>query len=220
MKAEVATAIREQLVDAAVRLLTEEGPAAVQARRVAREIGASTMAVYHYFGGMPDLLRAVVEDGFRQLDAHLAAVPDTEDPVADICVLALAYRAAAHENPHLYDLMFGLSAPGGQRPAAIEPPPAAETTEGAYAHLVSAAARATAAGRIRTDDPTIAAAQLWSLLHGYVTLELSGHFHHLDDSVTRVLVPMGTNLLVGLGDTPERAARSARSALDSAEHDR
>lgn len=200
---------RDRLVQAAVRLLAEQGPAALQARRLARDVGASTMAVYHYFGGMPQLLAAVIDEGFRRLDAHLAAVSATDDPVTDLGRLALAYRTAARENPHLYDLMFGLSAPGGHRPehapsATGEP----SLSQRAYGHLVDAADRAVRAGRIRDQDPAHVAAQLWSMLHGYVTLELSGHFDQLDGPL-QVFVPMGINLLVGLGDTPDHAAHSA-----------
>jgi AcrR family transcriptional regulator len=202
--------IRDRLVQAAVRLLAEQGPAAVQARRLARDVGASTMAVYHHFGGMPQLLAAVIEEGFGRLDTHLAAVPVTDDPVTDLGRLALAYRAAARENPHLYDLMFGLSAPGGHRPEEQKSSAASESSvsQRAYGHLVDAASRAIRVGRIRNGDPRHVAAQLWSLLHGYVTLELSGHFDQLDGPA-EVFIPMGMNLLVGLGDTPDRAAQSA-----------
>ncbi|MBO0850611.1 MAG: TetR/AcrR family transcriptional regulator [Pseudonocardia sp.] len=214
-----ATGVPTQLVAATVRLLAEEGPSAVQARRVAAEIGTSTTAVYHYFGGMPELLRAVLEEGFRRLDAELATVEPSDDPVADICRLALAYRTAARRNPHLYDLMFGLSAPGGYRPAQAGPDawaPLTDAARGAYAHLVGAAERAIRAGRLRPDDSVLTAAQLWSLLHGYVTLELSGNFTHLQDGLVRVLMPMGVNLLVGLGDDRDRAERSVAGALSTA----
>lgn len=208
--AETSGSMREKLVDAAVGLLAEEGPAAVQARRLAREVEASTMAVYHYFGGMPQLLAAVIDEGFRRLDTHLAAVPATDDPITDLGRLALAYRAAARDNPHLYDLMFGLSAPGGHRPEENAPSAISEpsVSQRAYRHLVDASDRAVRAGRIRNQDPARAAAQLWSMLHGYVTLELSGHFHQLDGP-TQVFVPMAVNLLIGLGDTPDHAAHSA-----------
>ena len=193
--------VRRELVEAAIRVLGAEGPDAVQARRLTREIGASTMAVYHWFGGMPTLLGAVSDEGFRRLDAALGAVPLTDDPIADIDRLARAYRLVARENPHLYDLMFGLAAPGGHRPDLAHGTredtrsPAAD----AYGHLVDAARRAIAAGRLAPGEPTLVAAQLWSQLHGYVALELAGHFAHLTDPVTDVLTPMTANLLTGLG---------------------
>jgi AcrR family transcriptional regulator len=222
------SSVRSRLVDAAVRLLADEGPGAIQARRLAKEIGASTMAVYHHFGGMPELLAAVSDEGFRKLGARLESVPDTEDAVADLCRRGLAYRAAAQDNRHLYDLMFGLSAPGGYRPLSRETAPpdttdqaleaASSVGQAAFGHLVSSCARAIESGRINGEDPMHAASQLWSILHGYVTLELAGHFGQLD-GLTEVFFPLSINVLIGLGDTRERATYSAMDALRLAGND-
>jgi AcrR family transcriptional regulator len=208
--------VRARLVAAAARVLEREGPAAVQARRLTRDIGTSTTAVYHYFGGMPELLRAVADDGFAHLEHRLGGVDPSGDPVTDICVLALVYRRAARENPHLYYLMFGLAAPGGHRP---EPTATAGDTEGpahdAYAHLVAAVRRGIDQRRLREVDAVHAAAQLWSMLHGFVTLELAGHFDHIDDPIAHVLLPLGTHLLIGLGDDPDRALNSGAAAMST-----
>src|SRR5258705_10048292 len=53
-----------KLVAAAARLLAGEGRGALTARRLGAEVGASSMAVYTYFGGMDELLRAVWRRGF------------------------------------------------------------------------------------------------------------------------------------------------------------
>jgi hypothetical protein len=45
-------------------------------------------------------------------------------------------------------------------------------------------------------------------VHGYITLELAEHFVEFDDPVAHVLVPMGVNVAVGLGDNRERAQAS------------
>lgn len=69
-------------------------------------------------------------------------------------------------------------------------------------------------GRVRPIDPNVMAAQLWALVHGFATLELAGHFAAFDDPVSDVLLPLGVSYYVGLGDTPERAARSHVAAAD------
>ena len=72
-------------------------------------------------------------------------------------------------------------------------------------------------GRIHGDqDPEIVATQLWSCVHGFITLELSGHFTQFRDPVRHVLQPMTTNVLIGLGDTVELAYASHDSALAAA----
>ncbi len=46
-------------------------------------------------------------------------------------------------------------------------------------------------GRVRQQEPEVLAAQLWSFVHGFITLELAEHFVEFDDPVAQVLVPMG-----------------------------
>ena len=74
--------MRDELLHAAVGLLDEHGPDALQTRKVASAAGTSTMAVYTHFGGMRGLIAEVAEEGLRQFDAALT-VPQTADPVAD-----------------------------------------------------------------------------------------------------------------------------------------
>jgi hypothetical protein len=45
-------------------------------------------------------------------------------------------------------------------------------------------------------------------VHGYITLELADHFSEFVDPVAEVMLPMGVNLAVGLGDKRERAQAS------------
>src|SRR5207253_3756995 len=101
--------VPERVVQATIRLLAEHGPSAIKARTVASASGLSTMAVYHHFGGIAELIRAVVDQGFKELGKAFSRVPVTDDPLADLFAMALTTRQVARENPHLYDLMFGLS---------------------------------------------------------------------------------------------------------------
>src|SRR3954451_12412733 len=89
------------LIDAAARLIASEGPSALTLRRVAAEVGTSTMAVYTAFGGMPELRRAVRYEGFARLARELDAVGTTRDPVADLWMLGRAYHENAIANPDL-----------------------------------------------------------------------------------------------------------------------
>src|SRR6478736_6716898 len=75
--------VRAELLQAAVAILDEDGPDALQTRKIASAAGTSTMAVYTHFGGMPALIAAVAEEGLRQFDVAMTMVP-TSDPVADL----------------------------------------------------------------------------------------------------------------------------------------
>ncbi|UUZ58239.1 TetR/AcrR family transcriptional regulator [Nocardioides sp. B-3] len=108
--------IPERLIDAAVAMLAEEGPSAIKAGTVAARAGMSSMVVYNYFGGVPELLDAVVDHAFNQLGEAFAQVGPGEDPVADLFTMALSTLSYARANPHLYDAMFGLSTRATYRP--------------------------------------------------------------------------------------------------------
>ena len=197
--------IVERLVEAATRLLAEKGPTEIKARSVAEAAQVSTMAVYYHLGGLPELLQAVIDQGFRDLGRAFAAVPQSDDPVTTLFAMALATRRFAQDNPHLYDLMFGLSTRGSYRPVQTARSGASgrsEQFQAAYAHLVQACIGLVRSGRVRSsEDPEAIAPQLWSAVHGYVTLELGDHFAQFSDPVREVLQPMMVNVLVGLGDT-------------------
>ena len=208
-------AVPERVVRATIRLLAEQGPSAIKARTVADASGLSTMVVYHHFGGIPELIRAVADQGFRELDRAFAQLPVTKDPVADLAVMALTCRRIARENPHLYDLMFGLSTRATYRPlpdSDVRLSGRSPAFRGAYAHLIAACTRLVASGRVGQQEPEVVAAQLWSFVHGFITLELAEHFVEFDDPVVQVMLPMGVNLVVGLGDKPQRARASHQAA--------
>ncbi|MFJ8492635.1 TetR/AcrR family transcriptional regulator [Streptomyces sp. NPDC094038] len=204
----------ERLVRAAVGLLAERGPSAVKARTVASASGLSTMVVYSHFGGIPELMRAVADHGFKELGRAFGGVPVTEDPIADLFAMALTCRRVARENPHLYDLMFGLSTRATYRPLSDTDLRLSGRSPGfreAHAHVMAACERLVGSGRVERRDPEVVAAQLWSMVHGYITLEMAEHFVEFDDAVVEVLLPMGVNFSVGLGDERERAEASHRA---------
>lgn len=207
---------RTRLVEAAMRLLAASGPSEVKARSVSSEAGLSTMGVYTYFGGVPELLQAVADEGFERQAGIFRRVADTDDPMTDLCAMALACRDFARTNPHLYDLMFGLSIHGRYSPSRGTPAPAARDRSAAftasYALLLGGCARLVDTGRVRQIAPDLLAAQLWSALHGFIMLELGGYFAAVADPAGEVLLPTCVNLIVGLGADRKSAESSVASA--------
>lgn len=210
------------MLHAAVGLLDDHGPDALQTRKVAGAAGTSTMSVYTHFGGMQALIAAVAEEGLRQFD-EAQTVPQTDDPVADLFVVGRAYRRYAIERPHMYRLMFGsTSAHGINAPAGnvlTLTVAEIERHHPSFAHVVRVVRRCMLAGRITVgsadDDTSVVAtaAQFWALIHGFVMLELAGYYGDDGSAVTPVLNAMTSNLLVALGDTAEQVARSVQSAF-------
>lgn len=209
---------RGRLVAAAIKLLEEGGPEALQARRVAGAVGASTMAVYTHFGGMGKLVAAVAREGFARFARALAAVPETSDPLADLFELALAYREYAVANPQLYRMMHGLTAPSGQPLAPLDLEEVLESgryREGreAFNCVLRAVTRALEAGEGTGEDPMRATSQLWSAAHGYVLLEITGYFGSSGRGPRTVMLPLAVKVFSGLGHSPESVWRSAQRVI-------
>ena len=206
---------RDRLLAAAIRLLEDGGPEALQARKLAAEIGASTMAVYTHFGGMRQLIAAIAGEGFVRLNARLGEVPETGDPVADLIELGVAYRDHAVANPQLYRVMFGVTTPGGYRLVTMdmnELMSSGHDPKGraAFEYLVRSVARVIEAGSGAGEDSVQAASQIWSATHGYVLLEIAGYFGPGATGMTTVMLPLAVKLICGLGHSPEAVWRSAR----------
>lgn len=198
--------VRLALIETAAHLLAEGGPAELSARRLASDVGVSTMAVYTHFGSMEELRRAVRREGFTRLAEHLGRVRPTSDPIVDISMLGGAYFANAVANPNLYRVMFIDPVPGTEDDDAL----AASTLE----PLIDAVRRAVDTGRLSPGEPREVAYQLWAMNHGVVTLLLSGLF----DNATAVatLTELGKALLVGLGGNRTTVTRSLNKARDRA----
>ena len=175
-----------RLVDEAARLLAEHGPAGLSLRRLAAAVGVSTMPVYTLFGDKQGLLAAMHREAFRRLGDALAAVPRTDDPLADVAALGMAYRRAALASPALYGLMFGRMAPEFSPDADSRA--AADLT---YRPLVDGVARCQRAGLFTGDDPDRIALHLWAVAHGMVNLELNEQLPTTGDPEQTYLEALG-----------------------------
>jgi AcrR family transcriptional regulator len=167
----------EQVLAAALRLVSQEGVAALTARRLATEAGTSPAAVYELFGDKSGVVRAMFFFGFAQLGDALAQLTPGEDPLEDLVALAQAYRGFIVAHPALAAVMFS-------RPFASFDPAPEEAAAGAAVRepIVAAVRRAVAAGRLH-GDPTDVAHACVALVHGLAAAESA---HRLGSSPAAV----------------------------------
>lgn len=160
---------RTRTLEAAARLLGSRGPAGLSVRAIAAEAGLSTMGIYHYFGGKDGIVEALYVDGFRGLEDALDAVEMTDDPLADIEQLSLAYATYARTRPTYYEIMFSRPVPGFQ--------PSKEALANAmrsWRVLADTFVRAENEGLL-TMPAADAALLIWSSGHGILMLQLAGN---------------------------------------------
>ncbi len=160
--------IERELISAAEAVLIRDGPGAVTVRAVAAEAGIAPMGVYNRLGGKDGLVAALLIRGFDGLRAAIAGgdQPDLRERLRDC---GLRYRRFALTNRHYYAIMFE-----GALPHDFDSPEVAEHAAAAFGELVRNVELAAAAGVIHAPEPRETAQQIWSTVHGAVTLELQG----------------------------------------------
>ena len=93
------------LVDAAEALADEGGPGAVSVRAVAERSGTTTRAVYTVFGSKAGLIAALGTRLFDLLAEGVAALPETDDPAADLVEAGVGvFRQLSVTRPALFGI--------------------------------------------------------------------------------------------------------------------
>ena len=192
--------VERELLAAAEAVLAREGPGGLTVRAVATEADIAPMGVYNHLGGKDGLIEALLTRGFDRLRA--AVEPGDEPDMLDRLTNSQhRYRDFALANPHLYAMMFENAVPH-TRPS----PAYSEHAAAAFTALVRSIELAAATGAITPPEPRAAAQQIWSAVHGAVTLELKGLVQVPEpEAAFRALV---ATLLRGLAAGP--SARGAR----------
>ncbi|MGN9844365.1 TetR/AcrR family transcriptional regulator [Nonomuraea sp. H19] len=113
----------EEIHAAVRRLLVTQGSAAVTINAVAREIGMSGPALYHYYASHDDLVGAVTADFFRELATTMEQARDAhaDVPVGDrMLAVCRAMRAWAITHPAEFGWIFAspIAPPNRQRDSA------------------------------------------------------------------------------------------------------
>ncbi|UIX33057.1 TetR/AcrR family transcriptional regulator [Streptomyces sp. GQFP] len=107
-----AAAARE-ILDAAEVHLTEHGPHALSLRAVARSLGMTVQALYHYFPSRDALVTALITKAYDDLADAVQTAVDTGgtepdgSPLPGTVVAAEGYRRWALDNPERFQLLYG-----------------------------------------------------------------------------------------------------------------
>ncbi len=105
----------EEFIEAAFQVCSAEGPDAITARRVARQMNVSAMAMYRHFQNMDHLKAATRNLGFARLsDALTEVYTSAKDPQDQLRRAFKAYVSFAQSYPGVYLLMFA-TGPGPEQ---------------------------------------------------------------------------------------------------------
>lgn len=155
---------------AAERIVATEGPGALSVRRVAREAGTTTQAVYTLFNSKDGLTAALAEHAYNLLGDRLSRAVATEDPAADLVETgATVFRGFVLEHPSLYRIAF-------QRviPHVTADPTVAEARDRAVERLRNQIRRADEHGLLGEKSVASALIEFNAVCEGMANVELRG----------------------------------------------
>ena len=175
---------REQLLDAAERLLLERGLRATTVADVAREAGVAKGTVYLYFRSRDELLAGLRS---RYLGRYLAPLERRRGPVrARVRRLLRGLVAVAAANRQLHHVLF-------HEAGFAE----ADAFAGVRDRLGDLLAEGVAEGELALDDPALTASFVLHGVHGTLVEVLHGHPRRSRRAAARVLAELVDRALGG-----------------------
>ena len=157
--------LRKALLEAAIQLIAEVGPAGFTLREVARRAGVSHNAPYRHFADREELLAAVAAEGFRELDAAmLKAIRHQRNSVARLKRAGLAYVEFALRRPEHFTVMFDAAV------SEHKTPDSAQAAEQAFGTLVRLVKACQDEGQLPSGNVHQFALLAWSMVHGVAKL--------------------------------------------------
>ena len=94
----------DAVLNAAYELVRREGPGALNARAVAKELGGSTQPIFRLFSGMDELRNAVIELALLEWKRKLLV--RMQDSAFPYLTIGMSYLLFARDEPELFKLLF------------------------------------------------------------------------------------------------------------------
>jgi AcrR family transcriptional regulator len=152
------------VVEAAVKLIDEEGIEQLSLGRLAVRLGVRPPSLYNHVAGLPGLKRDLALYSLRDLLNHILHATVGKSRAEAISALANAYRTYGRETPGRYALTLQAPDPGDQALQAIAQ------------QLVDVVRAVLAPYRLSEESAIHAIRSLRSIVHGFISLEMAGGF--------------------------------------------
>ena len=186
----------ERIYQSALRMLETEGPQAVSMRRVAKEVGITPMAIYHYFPSKEALLDAVVNSEFERLAEFFDRAARKRSFEAAMVHIMDGYIDYGLAHPRIFDYVFSALRPGARRfpkDFRARRSPTLNLTADIIAHWMENK-------RLKRDDVWEIAMEVWAHVHGYLALWQGGRFAMPEDEFRKLIRRSLRRLLHGLAE--------------------
>jgi AcrR family transcriptional regulator len=190
---------------AALRRLERDGADAVTMRGVAKEVGISAMAIYHYYPSREALLTAVTDEAFAQFKDLIPPLA-RRSPISQLLAKIEAFVEFCLARPRLVDYVFASDRADARR----FPTDFSAGRSPLFSRFANAIEAAMRAGSLRRDDVGEVTLALWALVQGLLALHRRGRFDLEADEFRALLRRSVRRVLHGLGRPPKKLLAKAK----------
>lgn len=198
---------RGRLLEIAAHIFATEGTGALTVRRLANDLGTSTMSLYSHFTGKDELIKATADEFVVRFAEALKSVPVTDDPLYDFACMAYRYRSISLENRDLYRVALI----SGRLSIAEDTP---RGMKGMFEYCAGSVGRCITSGLLTIPDQAAGLMVFWTGVHGQVTLEMEHVFPNAR-TASKAWKTCLRATMVGLGADPARVDLVLRRIKDS-----
>lgn len=162
--------LKHLILDAARKILLENGQDGLSIRKIADEIEYSPATIYLYFADKDAILHELMDMGFGVMNEYMKYAFAEKDPIKRIHSIGHAYIKFGLENKDWYELMFNSNKPMKHIEKCCE-----DWDQGMamFSFLTQTCNEALSQLQIRDVEADILALHLWSSVHGLVNLYLT-----------------------------------------------
>ena len=153
---------REGILQATLEIAEREGWSAVTIRKIANEIDYTSPIIYQHFDNKEAALHALLERGYDSLQEEMRCVAPSADPDAQLLEMARAYLHFVQAQPHLYQLMSGMSGTALDPDGDIRK----SAASGVISLVVGVIEGWADKKQVKVADPLAACEACWGVLHG------------------------------------------------------
>lgn len=171
--------IKRMILDASMKLFTEEGFEKVSIRKIAQIIGYSPTTIYLYFKDKNEILFDLCEQGFVRMGMANLDLHQINNPLLRLHKMGENYIRFGLENPEFYDLMFIQEAPIDKLKEMNNPD--WKSGDMALNLLKTIIQDCMDKGYMEKADVNAVSMAIWSMVHGMVSLAIRKRFEHLVD---------------------------------------
>lgn len=204
--------LKEALIKASHKILSEKGADSLSLRAMAAEVGVSHMAPYSHFKSKKALFQEVAASGFDALANKMAQDSEGMTNASELILsYGVTYIEFALAQPQLYRLMLGQVENLGRRSTnKTEEHDTAPLTSSDISSelqrsskrpftLLESAFAQTSRNTLKVKAQALGA---WSMVHGMAALLIEGHFEIPAEITTKEFLAMAAVYNVGMGSDP------------------